>query len=171
MRHFYSSIHLQGWQECASRLAQTKMFMWWTWKDIKHTALYLRLTALHTNTQRCENRATACRSSHSSRRHTTRTHSETTGWRTLSDTCVCVCVSFSLCVSVLFVLDLRAAVARPFVLSCPSVWPPLSLSTRVLSHVNVLHCLSFSLKPTDQWDPRVSRLYGWVFAQLRIKPN
>lgn len=133
------------------------MFMWWTWKDIKHTALYLHLTALHTNTQRCK------KPGHSLQiiklpMETHNSHSLRNNWleNFVRCVCVCVCAFVSLCVYLLFVYDLAVPVAWP--LSRPP------LSTHVLSHMNVLHCLSFSLKPTDQWDSRVSRLYDWVFS-------
>lgn len=122
--------------------------------------LYIYVSQLFTQTLRCENRAAACRSSESPCRRTTPAHTQNS---------VDMCMFVSLSVSLLFVRGRSVPVV--WALSCPSVWPHLSLSPHVLSHINVLHCLSFSLKPTDQWDPRVSRLYDWVFAQLQIKPN
>lgn len=115
--------------------------------------LYIFVSQLFTQTLR------GVRSGPQSDQHT---HSKNS-WLENSDVCVwgggCLCeswwseVSFQLC-------DV-----------CPSVWPPLSVSTHVLSHVNVFHCLSFSLKPTDQWDPRVSSLSDWAFAQLQTNNN
>lgn len=123
---FNPFFYLQGWHKCTCRLAVAKYLMWWTWKDMNRMSLSSSHSSSHKHSE-------VWKAGHSLQINIPTE-------KQLASTPQSVC----LCVSVCNMLTCSSCTT--------AVFTSVSM-TCVLSHVSFT---VFSLKPTDQWDPRVS---------------